>query len=69
MERANDGQIAHGDTYHNDRHPNLKADFIFASPPFNVSDWGGERLAGDKRWQHGTPPKANANFARVQPRR
>ena len=60
------GQIAHGDSFHNDRHPDLKADFILANPPFNVSDWGGERLAKDKRWRHGTPPKGNANFAWVQ---
>jgi type I restriction enzyme M protein len=39
------GQIAHGDTFHNDRHPDLKADFILANPPFNISDWGGARLA------------------------
>ncbi len=64
--RGIDGQIAHGDTFHNDRHPDLKADFILANPPFNISDWGGERLAGDKRWQYGTPPKGNANFAWVQ---
>jgi len=64
--RGIDGQIAHGDTFHDDRHPDLKADFILANPPFNVSDWGGERLAGDKRWQYGTPPKGNANFAWVQ---
>jgi len=64
--RGIDGQIAHGDTFHSDRHPDLKADFILANPPFNISDWGGERLAGDKRWQYGTPPKGNANFAWVQ---
>lgn len=64
--RGIDGQIAHGDTFHNDRHPDLKADFILANPPFNVSDWGGERLAGDQRWQYGAPPKGNANFAWVQ---
>ena len=64
--RGIDGQIAHGDTFHNDRHPDLKADFILANPPFNISDWGGERLAGDKRWQYGAPPKGNANFAWVQ---
>ena len=45
--RGTDGQIAHGDTFHNDRHPDLKADFILANPPFNVSDWGGERLTDD----------------------
>ena len=64
--RGIDGQIGHGDTFHNDRHPDLKADYILANPPFNVSDWGGERLAGDKRWQYGTPPKGNANYAWVQ---
>jgi type I restriction enzyme M protein len=64
--RGIDGQIAHGDTFHTDRHPDLKADFILANPPFNISDWGGERLADDKRWQYGTPPKGNANFAWVQ---
>ena len=42
--RGIEGQIAHGDTFHDDRHPDLKADFILANPPFNVSDWGGERL-------------------------
>ncbi len=64
--RGIEGRIAHGDSFHNDRHPDLKADFILANPPFNVSDWGGERLADDKRWKHGVPPKGNANFAWVQ---
>ena len=64
--RSIEGQIAHGDSFHNDRHPDLKADFILANPPFNVSDWGGERLADDKRWRYGVPPKGNANFAWVQ---
>ena len=64
--RGIDGQIAHGDSFHNDRHPDLKADFIMANPPFNVSDWGGERLREDKRWQYGIPPMGNANFAWVQ---
>lgn len=64
--RGIDGQIGHGDTFHNDRHPDLKADFILANPPFNISDWGGERLKDDKRWQFGTPPAGNANFAWVQ---
>ena len=64
--RGIEGQIAHGDSFHNDRHPDLKADFILANPPFNVSDWGGDRLADDKRWQYGSPPKGNANFAWVQ---
>ena len=60
------GQIAQADTFHDDRHPDLKADFILANPPFNVSDWGGERLTDDKRWEFGVPPKGNANFAWVQ---
>lgn len=60
------GQIAQGDTFHNDRHPDLKADFILANPPFNISDWGGERRRDDKRWQYGAPPAGNANFAWVQ---
>lgn len=64
--RGIDGQIAHGDTFHNDRHPDLKADFILANPPFDISDWGGARLRDDKRWQYGPPPTRNANFAWVQ---
>ncbi len=64
--RGIEGQIAQGDTFHNDRHPDLKADFILANPPFNVKDWGGERLTDDKRWQFGVPPARNANFAWVQ---
>ena len=64
--RGIEGQIAFGDSFHNDRHADLKADFILANPPFNVSDWGGERLRDDKRWQYGVPPVRNANFAWVQ---
>ncbi len=64
--RGIEGQIAQGDTFHNDQHPDLKADFILANPPFNVSDWGGERLREDKRWAYGAPPAGNANFAWVQ---
>jgi len=64
--RGIDAQIAHGDTFHNDRHPDLKADYILANPPFNVSDWRGELLKDDKRWQYGVPPSGNANFAWVQ---
>ena len=50
----------------NDAHPDLKADFILANPPFNDSDWSGELLRKDGRWQYGTPPTGNANFAWVQ---
>ena len=60
------GQIEHGDSFQNDRHPDLRADYILANPPFNVSDWGGDRLRDDKRWEHGVPPAGNANFAWVQ---
>jgi len=64
--RGIDGNIKHGDTFHSDQHPDLKADYIIANPPFNISDWGGERLRDDKRWQYGTPPSGNANYAWVQ---
>ena len=64
--RGIDAQIEHGDTFHNDRHPDLKADFVLANPPFNDSDWRGELLRDDKRWVYGVPPASNANFAWVQ---
>lgn len=54
------------DTFHQDLHPDMKADFILANPPFNISDWGGEHLKGNVRWKYGTPPNGNANFAWVQ---
>ena len=54
------------DTFHNDLHPDLKADYILANPPFNISNWGGDRLRQDKRWEYGVPPVGNANFAWVQ---
>ena len=53
-------------SFHNDAHKDLKSDFVMANPPFNDSDWGGERLKDDARWKYGTPPKGNANFAWVQ---
>jgi type I restriction enzyme M protein len=64
--RGIEGQIAYGDTFHQDCFPDLKADFILANPPFNVSDWGGERLKDDVRWKYGVPAAGNANFAWVQ---
>ncbi len=64
--RGVDAQIAHGDTFHKDGHPDLKADFVLANPPFNDSDWRGDLLRDDKRWVYGTPPPGNANFAWVQ---
>jgi type I restriction enzyme M protein len=54
------------DTFHNDLHKDLKADFILANPAFNMSDWGGDRLREDARWKYGVPPVGNANFAWVQ---
>jgi type I restriction enzyme M protein len=52
------------DTFHADRHPDLRADFILANPPFNMSDWA--RQTDDPRWRFGTPPAGNANFAWLQ---
>ncbi|WP_223399675.1 SAM-dependent methyltransferase [Nocardioides rotundus] len=54
------------DTFTQDLHPDLRADFVIANPPFNVSDWWDAKLDGDKRWEYGTPPQGNANFAWVQ---
>ncbi len=54
------------DTFHDDLHKDLRADFILANPPFNDSDWGGDRLREDGRWKYGTPPIGNANFAWIQ---
>ncbi len=54
------------DSFHRDLHPDLKSDFILANPPFNMSDWGGDRLREDKRWKYGAPPVGNANYAWVQ---
>ena len=56
----------HADSFHRDLHPDLKADYILANPPFNDSDWGGDRLRQDRRWNYGVPPVGNANFAWVQ---
>ncbi len=54
------------DSFHDDQHKTLKANYILANPPFNVSDWGGERLQDDIRWKYGIPPVGNANFAWLQ---
>jgi len=56
----------HADSFHNDLHKDLRANFILANPPFNMSDWGGERLREDSRWKHGIPPVNNANYAWIQ---
>lgn len=54
------------DTFYNDAHPNLKADYVLANPPFNLSDWGGDKLSEDVRWKYGLPPNGNANYAWIQ---
>jgi len=64
--RGIDSNIKWGDSFHDDQHKDLKADFIIANPPFNDSDWGQELLTEDVRWKFGIPPKNNANFAWVQ---
>lgn len=57
---------AAADTFFNDLHPTLKADFVMANPPFNLANWGADKLAEDARWKYGTPPASNANFAWLQ---
>ena len=64
--RGIDADIRRGDSFHEDRFPDLKADYIIANPPFNISDWGQELLLGDIRWKYGAPPKGNANYAWIQ---
>ena len=54
------------DTFTHDQHPDLRADYILANPPFNISDWWHGSLEGDPRWQYGTPPQGNANYAWLQ---
>jgi type I restriction enzyme M protein len=64
--RAIDARIERGDTLHDDKFKDLRADFILANPPFNISDWGQEHLTHDVRWKFGLPPKGNANYAWIQ---
>ncbi len=54
------------DSFHDDRHKDLRADFVIANPPFNLDEWDGNKLKGDPRWVYGDPPAGNANFAWVQ---
>lgn len=63
-----EGDLGEGaaDTFFNDRHQSMRADFILANPPFNLKDWGGDKLSEDKRWQYGIPPEGNANYAWMQ---
>ncbi|MEH1128374.1 class I SAM-dependent DNA methyltransferase [Micromonospora sp. CPCC 206061] len=55
-----------GDSFHEDQHPDMRFDVVMANPPFNISDWGGERLPFDPRWEYGVPPVGNANYAWLQ---
>ena len=66
--RGIDGDMGknNADSFHSDMHKDLRADFILANPPFNISDWGGQHLREDARWQYGPPPVGNANMAWVQ---
>lgn len=66
--RGLDGNIGphQGDTFHNDMHKMLKADYVLANPPFNIKDWGGNALVDDIRWKFGIPPEGNANYAWLQ---
>lgn len=57
---------SYGDTFANDQHKTLRADYVLANPPFNISDWGGDKLKEDPRWAYGIPPQGNANFAWLQ---
>ncbi|MFL2078402.1 type I restriction-modification system subunit M [Marinilactibacillus psychrotolerans] len=63
-----EGDLGQGaaDTFYNNQHQSMRADYILANPPFNMSDWGGDKLAEDVRWQYGTPPEGNANYAWMQ---
>ncbi len=63
-----DGNIGetYGSTFTNDQHKTLRADYILANPPFNITDWDGDKLREDPRWDYGTPPIGNANFAWLQ---
>ena len=64
--RGIEADIAFGDTFQEPAHPSLKADFVLANPPFNISSWNGHLLKQDSRWRFGVPPESNANFAWVQ---
>jgi type I restriction enzyme M protein len=64
--RGIESNIAWGDSFHDDANKELKADFVLANPPFNDSDWKGEKLQNDVRWKYGIPPTGNANYAWIQ---
>lgn len=64
--RGIDAKIELGDTFHADKHKDLKVDYIMANPPFNISDWGGESLQDSHLWKYGIPPVGNANYGWLQ---
>lgn len=64
--RGIDAKIELGDTFHDDKHKDLKADYIIANPPFNISDWGAEQLHDSHLWKYGVPPSGNANYGWLQ---
>jgi type I restriction enzyme M protein len=64
--RGIDAKIELGDTFHDDKHKDSKADYIIANPPFNISDWGGEQLQDSHLWKYGVPPSGNANYGWLQ---
>ena len=57
---------SYGNTFHDDQHPDLRADYVLANPPFNVKKWGADKLPKDARWKYGVPPDGNANYAWLQ---
>lgn len=63
-----EGDLGHGaaDTFFNDQHQSMRANYILANPPFNLKDWGGDKLMEDARWKYGIPPEGNANYAWMQ---
>lgn len=63
-----DGDLgeSYGSTFTSDQHKSLRADYILANPPFNISNWGGDKLTEDPRWTFGIPPAGNANYAWLQ---
>ncbi len=64
--RGIDAKIELGDSFLHDKHKDLKADYVMANPPFNISDWSGEQLREDIRWKYGVPPVGNANYGWLQ---
>ena len=66
LKKKGDLGSAYGSTFTNDQHKTLRADYILANPPYNISDWGGESLSDDPRWTFGIPPAGNANYAWLQ---